>query len=86
MGLSCLLFGSSKFQILLFEKILIIYYLRYDLTPITVKYSKRRKPFYSFLTTICAILGGTFTVAGIIDSIIFTASNVFKKFELGKLS
>lgn len=59
---------------------------RYDLTPITVKYTKRRKPFYSFLTTICAIVGGTFTVAGIIDSMIFTASSIFRKFELGKLS
>jgi endoplasmic reticulum-Golgi intermediate compartment protein 1 len=34
---------------------------------------------------ICAIVGGTFTVAGIIDSFIFTASEFYKKFELGKL-
>ena len=31
-------------------------------------------------------LGGTFTVAGIIDSCIFTGLEIFKKFELGKLS
>ncbi|XP_054168482.1 endoplasmic reticulum-Golgi intermediate compartment protein 1-like isoform X2 [Oppia nitens] len=61
-------------------------WFRYDLTPITVKYTRKRKPLYSFLTMICAIIGGTFSVAGIIDSIIFTASNVFRKFELGKLS
>lgn len=35
---------------------------------------------------VCAIVGGTFTVAGIIDSFIFTAAEVFKKAELGKLS
>ena len=35
---------------------------------------------------VCAIVGGTFTVAGIIDSIIFTASELFKKAQLGKLS
>jgi hypothetical protein len=35
---------------------------------------------------VCAIIGGTFTVAGIIDSFVFTASEIFKKFELGKLS
>jgi endoplasmic reticulum-Golgi intermediate compartment protein 1 len=35
---------------------------------------------------ICAIIGGTFTVAGIIDSLVFTASSIFKKAELGKLS
>lgn len=34
----------------------------------------------------CAIVGGTFTVAGIIDSIVFTASSVFKKAQIGKLS
>ncbi|XP_054723272.1 endoplasmic reticulum-Golgi intermediate compartment protein 1-like [Uloborus diversus] len=61
-------------------------WFRYDLTPITVKYIETRQPLYSFLTTVCAIVGGTFTVAGIIDSLIFTASGIFKKFELGKLS
>ncbi|MCL4125249.1 UNVERIFIED_CONTAM: hypothetical protein GTU68_009411 [Idotea baltica] len=61
-------------------------WFRYDLTPITVKYHEKRPPIYSFLTTICAIIGGTFTVAGIIDSFVFTASEIFKKFELGKLS
>ncbi|CAF0806097.1 unnamed protein product [Brachionus calyciflorus] len=60
-------------------------WFRYDLNPITVKYTERRKPIYTFLTTVCAIVGGAFTVAGIIDSIIFTASEVFKKFEMGKL-
>ena len=38
------------------------------------------------LLQICAIVGGAFTVAGIIDSMIFTASEVFRKAELGKLS
>ncbi|CAG0891053.1 unnamed protein product [Darwinula stevensoni] len=61
-------------------------WFRYDLNPITVKYHEKSAPFYSFLTTICAIIGGTFTVAGIIDSCIFTASEIFKKFEIGKLS
>lgn len=61
-------------------------WFRYDLTPITVKYTEKRQPIYSFLTTICAIIGGTFTVAGIIDSTIFRATEIFKKFELGKLS
>ncbi|CAG0912935.1 unnamed protein product [Notodromas monacha] len=61
-------------------------WFRYDLNPITVKYHEKRPPFYSFLTTVCAIVGGTFTVAGIIDSCIFTASEVLKKFEIGKLS
>ncbi len=44
-------------------------WFRYDLNPITVKYHETRPPLYHFLTTVCAIVGGTFTVAGIIDSV-----------------
>lgn len=61
-------------------------WFRYDLSPITVRYHEKRKPIYSFLTTVCAIIGGTFTVASIIDSCIFTASELFKKAEMGKLT
>ncbi|KAK7496259.1 hypothetical protein BaRGS_00012424 [Batillaria attramentaria] len=61
-------------------------WFRYELSPITVRYKEKRKPFYTFLTTICAIIGGTFTVAGILDSFVFTAAEIFKKAELGKLS
>jgi len=61
-------------------------WFKYDLNPITVRYHEKRPPFYTFITTVCAIEGGTFTVAGIIDSAIFTASEMFKKFELGKLT
>ncbi|KAK7110018.1 endoplasmic reticulum-Golgi intermediate compartment protein 1-like [Littorina saxatilis] len=61
-------------------------WFRYELSPITVRYKERRKPFYTFLTTICAIIGGTFTVAGILDSLVFSAAEIFRKAELGKLS
>lgn len=61
-------------------------WFRFDLSPITVKYIEKRKPFYHFLTAACAIIGGTFTVAGIVDSALYTATEIFKKAELGKLS
>jgi len=61
-------------------------WFRYDLNPITVRYHETRPPLYHFLTTVCAIVGGTFTVAGIIDSCIFSATEIFRKFELGKLT
>jgi len=61
-------------------------WFRYDIMPITVKYSERRQKFYTFITSICAVVGGSFTVASILDSLIFTASQVFKKFELNKLT
>ncbi|XP_065827939.1 endoplasmic reticulum-Golgi intermediate compartment protein 1-like [Oscarella lobularis] len=68
------------------HRVLPAVWFRYDISPITVKYTVIRRPFYHFITTICAIVGGAFTVAGIIDSMIFTASEVFRKAELGKLS
>ena len=88
--------GSSKFLFIIETCYTVSCYLitllydslifRYDLNPITVRYHESRPPLYHFLTTICAIVGGTFTVAGIIDSCIFSATEIFKKFELGKIN
>lgn len=61
-------------------------WFRYDVSPITVQYSQRHEPIYTFLGRTVAYIGGTFTVAGMIDSLIFTAGKALKKFELGKLS
>ncbi|XP_052225119.1 endoplasmic reticulum-Golgi intermediate compartment protein 1-like [Dreissena polymorpha] len=61
-------------------------WFKYQLSPITVQYREMRKPLYHFLTTVCAIIGGTFTVAGILDSCIFTAHEIIKKIEIGKQS
>lgn len=60
-------------------------WFKYDINPISVKYKKHRRPFYEFLCMTCAIVGGTFTVAGIIDSLVFSASNILEKLEIGKL-
>ncbi len=35
---------------------------------------------------VCAIIGGTFTVAGIIDSFFFSATEYYRKLEIGKLN
>jgi len=61
-------------------------WFRYDLSPITVQYTVKRQRLYAFLGRTVAFVGGTFTVAGIIDSIVFTTSNLVKKLEIGKLS
>lgn len=60
-------------------------WFKYDINPISVKYKRHRRPFYEFLCMTCAIVGGTFTVAGIIDSLVFSAANMLEKRELGKL-
>lgn len=61
-------------------------WFRYEISPLTVKYTEKKQPFYKFITTICAIIGGTFTVAGIIDSMVFGAQTALKKNQIGKLS
>ena len=50
-----------------------------------IKYTERRKSFAHFLTGVCAIIGGVFSVAGIIDSFIYhSMRSLQKKMELGK--
>jgi len=59
-------------------------WFRYDLSPLTVKYNERGEPLLAFLTAICAVVGGVFTVAGIIDGLVFSGQEIFKKLEIGK--
>jgi len=62
-------------------------FFMYDLSPIMIRYSERRRSFAHFLTGVCAIIGGVFTVAGIIDSFIYhSMRSLQKKIELGKAS
>jgi len=44
----------------------------YDMNPIMVTISKQHTPLLQFMTKLCAIVGGTFTIFGFIDSLIFT--------------
>ena len=57
----------------------------YDLSPMQVVVSQKSKEVYHFLTSLCAIVGGVFTVAGIFDSGFYQASRVLKKEKMGKL-
>ena len=43
----------------------------YDISPIMVKFTEKRGSRSYFLTSLCAIVGGVFTVAGIIDGILY---------------
>eukprot|EP00002_Diphylleia_rotans_P005152 TRINITY_DN1426_c0_g1_i1.p1 TRINITY_DN1426_c0_g1~~TRINITY_DN1426_c0_g1_i1.p1 ORF type:complete len:373 (+),score=80.16 TRINITY_DN1426_c0_g1_i1:46-1164(+) len=42
----------------------------YDLSPIKVRITESRRSFGHFLANVCAIIGGVFTVSGIIDSLL----------------
>jgi preprotein translocase subunit SecG len=47
---------------------------------------RERKSFASFLTQLCAILGGVFTVTGLVDGIVYHGSATLKrKMQVGKL-
>jgi len=45
-------------------------FVRYDLSAITVKTEQYRDTVFHFFIQICAIVGGVFTVVGIIDSVV----------------
>jgi hypothetical protein len=50
-----------------------------------VKFTERRTSFFHFLTNVCAIVGGVFTVAGIIDAFVYHGQRAIrKKIDLGK--
>jgi hypothetical protein len=47
----------------------------YDLSPMAVLVKKKGKHWYEFVTSMCALIGGTFTVVGLVSS---TLSVLFK--------
>ncbi|MBA0741174.1 hypothetical protein Gogos_014344 [Gossypium gossypioides] len=42
-------------------------YFLYDLSPITVTIKEERRSFLHFITRLCAVLGGTFALTGMLD-------------------
>ncbi|CAK8566971.1 unnamed protein product [Lathyrus sativus] len=46
-------------------------YFLYDLSPITVTIKEERRSFLHFITRLCAVLGGTFAVTGMLDRWMF---------------
>ena len=51
----------------------------YDLAPMAVVISKKGKHWYEFITSVCALIGGTFTVVGLLSSalgIIFKSKKI----------
>ncbi|XP_047342148.1 endoplasmic reticulum-Golgi intermediate compartment protein 3-like [Impatiens glandulifera] len=59
----------------------------YDLSPIKVTFTEQHISFLHFLTNVCAIVGGVFTISGILDSFVYHGQKAIKKkMEIGKFS
>ncbi|KAL6553419.1 Protein disulfide-isomerase 5-4 [Orobanche gracilis] len=56
----------------------------FELSPMQVLITENSKSFSHFITNVCAIIGGVFTVAGILDSILHHTLKLMRKVELGK--
>jgi len=51
----------------------------YDLSPISVNYRKESRQWYQYITSLFAIIGGVFTIVGMIESTIHSAAVKVKK-------
>jgi len=56
----------------------------FEPSPMQVLVSEVPKSFSHFITNVCAIIGGVFTVAGILESVLHNTIRLVKKVELGK--
>jgi hypothetical protein len=51
-----------------------------------VKIYAQRNSFLHFMTNVCAIVGGVFTVSGLVDAFVYHGDRLIrKKMEMGKL-
>lgn len=58
----------------------------FDISPLVIQVFSDYVPFYRFVTSLCAVIGGVFTVIGLVDSGVFhTLNSIKKKQQLGKL-
>eukprot|EP01028_Stygiella_incarcerata_P008076 TRINITY_DN341_c0_g1_i2.p1 TRINITY_DN341_c0_g1~~TRINITY_DN341_c0_g1_i2.p1 ORF type:complete len:390 (+),score=75.64 TRINITY_DN341_c0_g1_i2:129-1298(+) len=59
----------------------------YDFSPIRVRITRQSRSFAQFLTSVCAIVGGVYTVAGLLDSFLYHSINtIANKIQMGKMS
>ena len=58
----------------------------FEFSPITENITQNHKNLVEFLISICAIIGGVYTIAGIVDSMIHKSVSIVFKSRIGKLS
>mmetsp|Transcript_48499 Transcript_48499/g.97576 ORF Transcript_48499/g.97576 Transcript_48499/m.97576 type:complete len:301 (+) Transcript_48499:51-953(+) len=54
-------------------------YFYYDFYPVMVQYHENKVSFLQFVTRVCGIIGGVFTVASVLDSVLHRAKEQMKK-------
>ncbi|VVC92925.1 unnamed protein product [Leptidea sinapis] len=60
-------------------------FFNYELSPLMVKYTEKERSIGHFATNVCAIIGGVFTIAGILDTLLYHSLNALQnKVMLGK--
>merc|ERR1712216_1114946 len=55
---------------------------KYDLSPISIVVQEERQPFYRFITSSCAIIGGVFTVIGLLENVIHVTQQSLSKKQI----
>ncbi|XP_065164178.1 endoplasmic reticulum-Golgi intermediate compartment protein 3 [Atheta coriaria] len=62
-------------------------FFQYELSPLMVKYTERERSFGHFITNVVAIIGGIYSVASLIDAVIYRSVRLIQaKIEIGKLN
>lgn len=59
-------------------------WIDYQISPMVVRYKEVRRSLSHFLTNLCAIVGGIFAVAGLLDSTVYRSMKLWRKQQLGK--
>jgi len=74
--------ASSETEFQSWESLIIF---NYEVSPFAVEYSNVRENFLQFLISMMAIIGGVFTFASIVDSVIHKGSKIVFKDRINKL-
>jgi methenyltetrahydromethanopterin cyclohydrolase len=59
--------------------------INYQVSQATLQYSNARENLFQFLINLCAIVGGVFTIARILDTAVHKTSKVLFKHNINKL-
>ena len=51
----------------------------YDISPVMVVMAEETQSFSSFITNICAVIGGIYTAVGLLDNVLYHAGESVKK-------